>query len=170
MNFLSSVLLIKRLPNYKLVIFLMILSGISEAFGISLLVPVVTSLIGESSKVSLEAPFNYLPEFLTLLGISPSLSFILPFVFVAMILSFLAVFIQERVLAISRYKFLAGIRNEASKNLVDSKWEYLKKISSGELSNKLLLESEKAAESIVAIALMLSFLIHIIFHLPFLLI
>ena len=165
MNFLSSVLLIKRLPNYKLVIFLMILSGISEAFGISLLVPVVTSLIGESSKVSLEAPFNYLPEFLTLLGISPSLSFILPFVFVAMILSFLAVFIQERVLAISRYKFLAGIRNEASKNLVDSKWEYLKKISSGELSNKLLLESEKAAESIVAIALMLSFLIQIFFYL-----
>ena len=82
-----------------------------------------------------------------------------------MILSFFAVYTQERVLAISRYKFLARIRNEASQNLIDSKWEYLKKISSGELSNKLLVESERAAESVVAIALMLSFLIQIFFYL-----
>ena len=165
MNFLSSVLLIKKLPSYKLVIFLIIFSGICEAFGISVLVPVVTSLIGDSSNISLEAPFDYLPKFLNFIGLSPSLSLILPFVFIAMILSFFAVYTQERVLAISRYKFLARIRNEASQNLIDSKWEYLKKISSGELSNKLLLESERAAESVVAVVLMLSFLIQIFFYL-----
>ena len=126
MNFLSSILLIKKLPNYKLVIFLIIFSGICEAFGISVLVPVVTSLIGESSNIGLEAPFDYLPKFLNF-RLSPSLSLILPFVFIAMILSFFAVYTQERVLAISRYKFLARIRNEASQNLIDSKWEYLKK-------------------------------------------
>ncbi len=165
MNFLSSILLIKKLPNYKLVIFLIIFAGISEAFGISVLVPVVSSLIGESSNISLEAPFNYLPDFLKFLGFPPSLSFILPFVFISMLLSFFAVYTQERVLAISRYKFLERIRNEASKNLIDSKWEFLKKISSGELSNKLLLEADRAAESVVAVALMLSFLVQIFFYL-----
>lgn len=165
MNFFSSILLIKKLPNYKLVIFLIIFAGISEAFGISVLVPVVSSLIGESSNISLEAPFNFLPDFLKFLGFPPSLSFILPFVFISMLLSFFAVYTQERVLAISRYKFLERIRNEASKNLIDSKWEFLKKISSGELSNKLLLEADRAAESVVAVVLMLSFLVQIFFYL-----
>ena len=165
MNFFSSILLIKKLPNYKLVIFLIIFAGISEAFGISVLVPVVSSLIGESSNISLEAPFNFLPDFLKFLGFPPSLSFILPFVFISMLLSFFAVYTQERVLAISRYKFLERIRNEASKNVIDSKWEFLKKISSGELSNKLLLEADRAAESVVAVVLMLSFLVQIFFYL-----
>ena len=141
MNFLSSILLIKKLPNYKLVIFLIIFSGICEAFGISVLVPVVTSLIGESSNN--RSSFRLLTKVLKFHRIIPQFKLDSSFCIYCNDLIFFCGLYSKRVLAISRYKFLARIRNEASQ-ICRFQWEYLKNFFR-ELSNKLLVESERAA-------------------------
>ena len=62
--------IVKRLPRLKLVLFLILLSGFAEAFGISVLVPVVTSLLGESlNSDTLGFPFDLIPKFLVFFGL-----------------------------------------------------------------------------------------------------
>lgn len=162
MNFLSSVLIIKRLPRLGLVLFLILLSGFAEAFGISVLVPVVTSLLGESlNSDTLGFPFDLIPKFLVFFGLPINFGSILILVLFFMILSFLAVFIQERAVAISRYDLLENLRNKAMHELLHSKWKYLGKISTGELSNKLLVESDKSAEAVIAVVLMIAYIVQL---------
>jgi len=159
---LDATRIIKRLPRLRLVLFLILLSGFAEAFGISVLVPVVTSLLGESlNSETLGFPFDLIPKFLLFFGLPTNFGSILILVLFFMILSFLAVFIQERAVAVSRYDLLENLRNKAMYELLHSKWKYLGNISTGELSNKLLVESEKGAEAVIAVVLMIAYIVQL---------
>ena len=79
-------------------IFLILLSGFAEAFGISVLVPVVTSLIGESlNSDTLGFPFDLLPKVLKFFGLPINFGSILNFSIFFMILSFLAVSFRKEL-------------------------------------------------------------------------
>ena len=162
---LDALRLIKRLPRLKLVLSLILISGFAEAFGISVLVPVVTSLLGESLNVEQAGfPFDIIPKILLFIGLPLDFSYILFIVLIFMLVSFLTVFLQERIAAISRYDFLQILRDTAMNKLLYSKWKYLGNISTGELSNKLLIESEKSAEAVVAVVLMISFFVQLLVY------
>lgn len=149
---------IKRLPKIWLVIFLILFSGFAEVFGISMLVPVVTSLLEESGDLnSLGPPFNFISEIIVFFNLPVEFSYMLLVVLFFMVLSFALIHFQERYIASSRYQLVERLRNSSSKNLLNSRWEFISKQSSGEISNKLLVEADKAAEAIVALVNILAF-------------
>ena len=154
---------ISRIPRYAILIALIFLSGFAEVFGISVLVPVVTSIMGEEEGFTqLGAPFNFIPIALTYFSIAPNFSNVLLVTFIIILSSFLLIHLQERVLAGSRYEFIEKIRDEASANLFETSWEYLSRTSTGELSNKLLIESDRAAENLIALVNIVTFAIHLL--------
>tara|TARA_B100000989_G_scaffold299013_1_gene291933 strand:- start:4441 stop:6216 length:1776 start_codon:yes stop_codon:yes gene_type:complete len=162
MKLLNELILLRRLPRLPLVLFLIFLAGFAEAFGISVLIPIVTFLIsGSIADTSLGPPFSYIPQFFTAFNIPLSVGYILSVALFFMVLSFFCIHLQDRFLAHSRYELLEKIRNEASSSLLLSRWEHLDEVSTGELSNKLMVESDRASESFVALVNMVAFFVQL---------
>jgi ABC-type multidrug transport system fused ATPase/permease subunit len=163
---MTSIRSIARIPGSGLLFLLIFLSGFAEVFGISALVPVVTSMMDSTLDVSsLGAPFNFIPKFLMALSIEPGFGSVLSVTFCIMFSSFLLIHLQERVLARSRYKFVEEIRNTASRKLFESRWEHLSSTSTGELSNKLMIEADRGVENVIALVNVYAFAIHLIAYL-----
>ena len=162
MHYLAT---LRRLPRLYLVLFLIFLSGFAEVLGLSVLIPVVTFLVGGSlSDLTLGPPFSYIPEVFNALSIPLEVGYVLSLVLFFMVVSFFCIHLQERFVAYSRYEFLESFRNEASFNLLSSKWEHLDNISTGELSNKLMVETDRAAESLVALVNMVTFSVQLLVY------
>ena len=162
MHYLAT---LRRLPRLYLVLFLIFLSGFAEVLGLSVLIPVVTFLVGGSlSDLTLGPPFSYIPEVFNALSIPLEVGYVLSLVLFFMVVSFFCIHLQERFVGYSRYEFLESFRNEASFNLLSSKWEHLDNISTGELSNKLMVETDRAAESLVALVNMVTFSVQLLVY------
>jgi ATP-binding cassette, subfamily C, bacterial len=149
-NFISSIRLIKRIPNVISLLLLILVAGIAEGIGISALVPMISSLTESSSAQDIPVPFNLLPDLLTLIGINPTFSVMLLAVLFIMIMSFLLVHLQDRAVAHARYRFLNELRDRASKSVFAARWEYFSSLSSGEVTNKLIHESDRGTEALIA--------------------
>ena len=157
MKLLNELSILKRLPRLYLVLCFILLAGFAEAFGISVLIPIVTFLVGGSlADINLGPPFSYIPQLFSALNIPLEVGYILSIALFFMVLSFFCIHLQDRYVAHSRYELLEAIRNEASSNLLLSRWEHLDEVSTGELSNKLMVESDRASESLVALVNMVS--------------
>ncbi len=162
-KFLHDLISVRRLPRLYLVLLFIFLAGFAEVLGLSVLIPVVTFLVGGSlSEMTLGPPFNYIPEIFNALSIPLEVGYVLSVVLFFMILSFFCIHIQDRFVANSRYEFLENLRNEASSNLLLAKWEHLDNISTGELSNKLMVETDRASESLVALVNMITFFVQLL--------
>ena len=156
---------LKRLPNLLLLFSLIVIAGVAEAFGISVLVPVVSTMLDEEANIlNLQAPFNFIPKFLSFLSLPPTFSFVLGTTFIIMVTSFVLIHLQERVSASTRYEFVRINRDKAVIGLLGTHWEYLSKVSTGELSNKLLIETDRAGESLMALLNMVSFFINLLLY------
>ncbi len=162
-KFVNDLVTVRRLPRLYLVLLLIFLAGFAEVLGLSVLIPVVTFLVGGSlSEITLGPPFSYIPEIFNALSIPLEVSYVLSLVLFFMVLSFFCIHLQDRFVAYSRYEFLESLRNEASSNLFSAKWEHLGDVSTGELSNKLMVETDRAAESLVALVNMISFFVQLL--------
>lgn len=159
---MNSYSLITRIPQSALLFILIFFSGFAEVFGISVLVPVVTSIMDDNLDMeTLGFPFDFIPKLLIFFAITPNFGNVLLVTFLIMLSSFLLIHLQERVLASSRYKFIRNIRNTASEGLFESRWEHLSGTSTGELSNKLMIEAERGAENLIALINIFAFAIHL---------
>ena len=160
--------LLKRIPNAGLLIVLIIISGVAEAIGISALVPVASSLIDNlNDSNSAPFPFHYLESLMEILSIPYTFDYLLILTMILIILSFLAIHIQERFIASSRYKLCEELRNRSTNAIFLSKWEYLSETSSGEIANKVIHESEKGAEAAIALISFLAGLFQISVYILF---
>jgi ABC-type multidrug transport system fused ATPase/permease subunit len=162
MKLLNELSILKRLPRLYLVLCFILLAGFAEAFGISVLIPIVTFLVGGSlTDINLGPPFSYIPQLFSALNIPLEVGYVLSMALFFMVLSFFCIHLQDRYVAHSRYELLESIRNEASSNLLLSRWEHLDEVSTGELSNKLMVESDRASESIVSLVNMVSLFVQL---------
>ncbi len=149
---MQKIALIKRVPGYKSIILLILLSGFAEGFGISTLVPVVSYLTSATQSLStIPSPFNKLVPALISIGIDPSFEVLLALTLLLMVLSFAMVYYQQCVAAMAQLKFLEKLRGDAVESLFNSNWPYLAKVSSGQSSNTIITESERGVEAIMAL-------------------
>jgi len=163
-KFYNAYQLIKRIPNALVILFLILLTGLAEGVGISALVPVLSSLTGEFSEGQLPAPFNFLPDAMLMIGITPSFGVMLLFTLAVMLLSYLMVHLQERALFAARFKYLQQIRERANKAVFSSYWEYLAKQTSGSISNVIIHESDRGAEGLLALMMMLAIAVQLLVY------
>lgn len=168
MNAIKTFLVnLKRLPKAGGLIVLMIFSGFSEGIGISMMLPVLSFVTGQTSLEQLPKPFNLLPVFLQTVHIPISLLSMLGFTAVLILLSFMFTYLQERALFWSRFEFLRRIRLRTEKVLFSSSWAKLSELSSGDIANRLSNESRYAAESLMAMAVLIAQVIQVLIYTAF---
>lgn len=160
----NSWLLIRRLPNLPVLMPLILLAGFVEGIGVSALVPMASTLTGDLSIDEMPAPFNIFPDILRTFGVEPTFGALLLLITLTMIGAFLFVHLQERVVAHTRYRFLEGLRNRASQVVFASRWEHLSDLSSGDLANQLLHESERGTEALIAMLNIFAFAVHLFIY------
>jgi len=149
-SLILSIRLIQRIPNVLWLLLLILIAGIAEGIGISALVPMISSLTENTSENDVPMPFNILPVLLTKVGVNPTFAIMLLAVLLIMVISFLLVHLQDRAVAHARYRFLNELRDRASKSVFAARWEYFSSLSSGEVTNKLIHESDRGTEALIA--------------------
>jgi ABC-type multidrug transport system fused ATPase/permease subunit len=159
------IVFIKRFPNVGPILLLILLAGIAEGVGLSLLVPLASSLTNGSVKDSnVSMPFNLLNEGFTMVGIEPTFGATLLVLTIVMLTSFLLIHLQDRVLFSARYRFLEMLRNRASDTIFAAKWEHISSLSSGEVTNKIINEAERGTEALIASMAMVVILIQLLVY------
>ncbi len=166
-SFKNSWALLKRLPNLALLMPLILLAGFVEGIGVSALVPMASTLNGDLSVDDMPVPFNIFPDILRFMGVEPSFSALLVVITFTMISAFLFIHLQERAIAYTRYRFLEDLRNRASHVVFASRWEHLSDLSSGDLANQLLHESERGTEALIAMLNIFAFTVHLFVYAVF---
>jgi ATP-binding cassette, subfamily B, bacterial MsbA len=161
---MKKLFLIRRIPNYKLVLFLILIAGVAEGIGVSALVPVLSSLTGDFINTTLPPPFNFLPSFLNLLGVNPSFEAMLIATLLIMLIAYLLIYIQERVVISARYKYLQDIRGKAVASIFNSRWKHLSNLKSGSVSNIIIHESDRAAEGLMSMMTLLAISVQLLVY------
>ena len=146
----------KRMPSWKILLILIIFSGLTEGIGMSALIPIMATISNETNLINNNFPFNILPDAFSYFGIETSFPTLLGGCVVLIILTFSIIYFQERLLYNSKYKFLLLIREEALKKLFASTWSHLSKKVSGELSNILIKETERGADALTSLLMMIA--------------
>ena len=162
LSFIDSWQLVRRLPNLSLLLPLIFLAGFLEGIGVSALVPLASTLTGELSVNEMPPPFNIFPNILVFFGFAPTFGALLVLIAVTMLTAFLFIHLQERAMASTRYRFLEDLRNRAFHTLFISRWEHLSDLSSGDLANQLINETERGTEAIIAMMNIFAFTVHLL--------
>lgn len=151
--------LISRIPNWKLLIILTIFAGLSEGIGMAALIPILSTISPDASNISASFPFNLIPNMFNYIGVKANFFNLLCASVLLICLTFIIIFLQEKLMTSSKYKFLNLIRKNALNRLIDSEWSYLSKKNSGDLSNILIHEAERSAEALTSLLMMIGLFI-----------
>lgn len=154
------------MPHVGALIALILAAGVAEGFGLSLLVPVVFTL-SNSSGTELPTLFRWLPEALILVGLTPSFSTLLVLTLLSMLTAFALIHFQDRFAARSRYEFLKKLRNDASDAVFQSRWEHLSRLSTGDIANQILKESDGGVEAHYSLIQMVAIVVQLIVYTAF---
>jgi ABC-type multidrug transport system fused ATPase/permease subunit len=163
-SFRLSIRLIRRIPNVLSLLLLILVAGVAEGIGISALVPMISSLTGNSTEEDVPVPFNMLPDGLTAVGIEPTFSTMLIFVLLIMLMSFLLIHLQERAVSSARFRFLSELRNHAGRAIFAARWEHLATLSSGDVANQLINESDRGTEALIAMITMFAIIVQLLVY------
>jgi len=148
--------LLKRVPKVKILIPLILIAGFSEAVGLAILIPIVSTLTNESQNNSLPGIFKYFEEILQIFPTDKQFIVLLGFALFFMILSYFLIYIQEKTVFKSRFRLLKDLRNNLTKSIVRSKWERISELSSGDISNSIIRESERGAEALLGLVMIMA--------------
>lgn len=143
--------LLNRVPHSKVLVGLIFISGLAEGIGLSSLLPLVSNLTSKNPMAEISAPFNRIPYLLNQVGLEATFDTLLFITLGVMCLSFYTIYLQQCLAAHANVIFLQDLRNKATNNIFSSSWEHLLKLPSGEISNKIINEAERGAESIIAL-------------------
>ncbi|MFC1828411.1 ABC transporter ATP-binding protein [Thermodesulfobacteriota bacterium] len=155
---------INRLPKVGKVISLMIIAGFTEGIGVSMLLPILTFVTGQSELSALPRPFDMIPVFLESVGLEISLLSMLAVTAVLISSAFLLSYLQERALYWSRFEWLRRVRYRAEKALLNASWRKLSQLSSGDVANRLSKEVLTATESLMAMAMFIAILVQTLIY------
>ena len=110
--------LLKRVPKVKILIPLILIAGFSEAVGLAILIPIVSTLTNESQNNSLPGIFKYFEEILQIFPTDKQFIVLLGFALFFMILSYFLIYIHEKTVFKSRFRLLKDLRNNLTKSIV----------------------------------------------------
>lgn len=143
---IHPLLLLRRVPNVGLLIVLILVVGVAEGFGLTLLIPVVFSLTNNNGA-ELPTPFNLVLEVLARIGLPAGSLSMLSLALFTILTSFAMIYFQERIAARSRYLFLRQVRNHISEAVLQTRWERSSSLSTGDVVNQILIEAERGVEA-----------------------
>lgn len=147
----QSLILLKIVPSAYMLLLLILVAGIAEGVGLSILLPLASTLTKGGKVSGLPAPFNLIEKVFAFFSLDPNFETLAIFTFVIMLSSFFIIYIQDIAIAKARTNLLEEMRNRAQKLIFNSKWEHWSNYTSGDITNIVLHESEKGSESLLAL-------------------
>ena len=145
MNFLQHFVRFRRLPDAGAILGLTLLAGLSEGVGLAVFVPLVALLAGEGA--SLAPPFSVISTVIESLGLVASSAMLLGVIVALMIASFTLILWQRNLISRAQYRFAQKSRTELFTALMNSRWSYLSRQSSGESLAGLVQAAERAGSA-----------------------
>lgn len=154
---LSASAMLLRIPRSSLLILLILAAGVAEAFGLSILIPLVTTLTDDSLD-NLPRVYSYLPKiFHGTTGYLPLLLITL----LAMLFAYFLLYTSERFSALSKAELLMSLRDNLSAAVFRSEWETHNTISTGDYVNHVMTEADRCVEAHYAVIQMFSLVIQV---------
>ncbi|MGA0392988.1 MAG: ABC transporter ATP-binding protein [Rhodospirillales bacterium] len=127
-----------RLKNTSLMLALMVVSGISEGFGIALFIPVIEQMGASESESWI---LSNLRQLFSIFSIDVTLLNTLLLVAVLVISAQALTYLKSRLLVRSKYESVASLRHEILENYFRADWQYISMQSHGVIINNLMFES-----------------------------
>ncbi len=163
MRFLST---FGALPGTWLNLFLMVLSGITEGFGLTLFIPLLHLMSGQA-LVDLPYPFSKIVDIFEYLELSAT-PIILLVLIAGLTLSSLAIgYVQKKMLVQARHLYSLELRNQLFRGILRSTWEYASGRSHGSIVNYLTTESSRAGTALSYEVMAVSALLQIALYMAF---
>lgn len=154
------------MPDIGILFTLILAAGFAEGLGLSLLVPVVFTLTG-NGVAELPMLFRFLPEALARIGLPLGFAPLLGLTLSAMLAAFALIYLQDRFAARSRYRFLRQVRGHISDAVFQARWERLSSLSTGDVVNQVLSESDRGVEAHYALIQMAVTLMQVVIYVGF---
>jgi len=163
MRFLST---FGMLPGTWLNLFLMVLSGITEGFGLTLFIPLLHLMSGQA-LVDLPYPFSKIVGIFEYLELSATPVTLLVLI-AGLTLGSLAIgYVQKKMLVRARHLYSLELRNRFFGGILRSTWEYSSGCSHGEVVNNLTTESARAGTAlsyeVMAVAALVQIALYVVF-------
>ena len=136
-----------RLPGTWVNLFVIVLSGLAEGFGLILFVPLLELMAG-SSTAGLEWPFTILGDVFAVLGIPVTVMTNLAAIVVLILGSLGLAYLQRLLLFRAKHFYNAALRETFAEVLFGASWAHMAKQSHGEIVNQFIVESRRAAAAL----------------------
>jgi len=163
MRFLST---FGALPGTWLILFLMVLSGATEGFGLTLFIPLLHLMSGQA-LVDLPYPFSKIVDIFENLELSATPITLLVLI-AGLTLGSLAIgYVQKKMLVRARHIYTLGLRNQLFRGILRSTWEYASGRSHGSIVNYLTTESSRAGTALSYEVMAVAALLQIVLYMAF---
>lgn len=140
MRFLST---FGHLPNTWLNLFLILISGTTEGFGLALFIPLLHFMAGNNLS-EMPKPFSNILDGFEGIGIVPGVVTLLVMIAGLALFSLGLAYLQRKVLALAKTRHAGNLRNTLFHSFLRSSWGHSSRRSHGEVVNLLALECNRA--------------------------
>ncbi len=163
MHFLPT---LGQLPNTGLNLFLILISGVTEGFGLALFVPLL-HFMAENNVHEIPKPFSYVLNGFDRIGIVPGVVPLLITILVFALISMGLAYLQRKVLILAKSRHTANLRNSLFHSLLESSWGHSSRRQHGEIVNLLSLECNRAGAALgyelMAVAISILIAVYLVF-------
>jgi ATP-binding cassette subfamily C protein len=147
------ILFIRAYPGQSTIMLTaMLLAGLSEGFGLSAMLPLLSTVIGnysggEQALASISPAERIVREGLSFLGIPPTLELLLLVVICAIIFKSILVLLANKRVGYTVAQVATDLRLELLRALIASRWEFHLHQSVGTLANAMVSEGYRASKA-----------------------
>jgi ABC-type multidrug transport system fused ATPase/permease subunit len=163
MRFLST---LGQLPGTWKNLLLIVLSGTVEGIGLTLFIPLLNLMSGESIE-GFGTPFSSLTDFIESSGLNVNPLTLLILITVLTLASLLLGYIQRKMLIKSKQVYSRDLRNKFFNGILDSNWQYSSGRAHGEIANQLNIECSRAGVALGMELLAMATAIQIVVYFAF---
>jgi ATP-binding cassette subfamily C protein len=142
-----------------LVVACLLLAGLAEGLGVTLLLPLLQQVLGESSDAAQVGVIKWIYTFLAALGISPRLEMFLLLMVGFIFLKSLLLWLGLKQVGFAVAHIAMNIRLQLLRALLNARWSYFVHAPAGQFANSISAEAVKAANCFLQGAEILSCLI-----------
>ena len=134
-------------------LFALLLAGIAEGFGISALLPLISTVAGghagagKAGSPSGSGLERMVTDTLTALGVSPSIGVLLVLIVLAIVLKSLLVLLAQKRVGYTVARVATDLRLELLRALLVARWEYFLRQAIGALANAMATEAARTSKA-----------------------
>jgi ATP-binding cassette subfamily C protein len=157
------ILLVHKYPKQSIfMLTAMLLAGLAEGFGLSAMVPLLSTAIGDHAGSNVEnspAAERLVRESLQSLGISPTLEVLLIVIFCAILLKSMLLLVANKRVGFTVAQVATDLRLELMRALLAARWEFHIRQPVGAIANAMTSEANRTSKAYLCAATMIIALI-----------